>query len=174
MSASDTHSLVFGRSTLAKHTGWWKSHRAAIILSSKDRGSTCMATHIPGNSIAFVIGINAYGNGVPALRSAVADARRLAEMLRNGHGYDVVLLDDPVTLSKIRGGLTDVLPAKVRNPDDRLLVYFAGHGISLDDDDVAGGVTCCPRTQSGMTPPPSSRWPNSRRHWTASRVDTCW
>lgn len=87
------------------------------------------------SSCAVVIGINDYANGIPPLRSAVADARRLAGLLCDQHGYDVYLLDKDVTRESIRTHLVEVLPKKVQGPNSRVLVYFAGHGISLDGDD---------------------------------------
>ena len=51
-------------------------------------------------SHAVVIGINGYGNGIPPLRTAVNDARRIAEVLETEFGYAVQLLTEDVTLGK--------------------------------------------------------------------------
>src|SRR4029453_1421464 len=64
---------------------------------------------------------------------------RLAELLGSRHGYDVVLLDDAVTLANLRTAFADILLAKVRNSEDRLLVFFAGDGISMHGDDGPEG-----------------------------------
>lgn len=89
-------------------------------------------------SHAVVIGINGYGNGIPPLRTAVNDARRIAEILETEFGYAVQLLTEDVTLAKLSTLLGEHLPIEVQ-ADDRLLVYFAGHGIALDGDDGPAG-----------------------------------
>ena len=89
-------------------------------------------------SHAVVIGINGYGNGIPPLRTAVNDARRIAEILETEFGYAVQLLIEDVTLAKLSALLGEHLPIEVQ-ADDRLLVYFAGHGIALDGDDGPAG-----------------------------------
>ena len=40
---------------------------------------------------AYVIGINEYSHGIPPLRTAAADAARLAEILESSHDYQVRL-----------------------------------------------------------------------------------
>ncbi len=95
------------------------------------------------HSLAVVIGIDAYGPGIPRLSTAVNDATRLCELLHAGHGYETILLTQdhigqPVTKECIGAVFTQSLPARL-GPDDRLLVYFAGHGVALDGDDGPAG-----------------------------------
>jgi hypothetical protein len=91
------------------------------------------------HSIAVVIGINQYSNGVPALRTAVNDARHLGELLGTAHGYDVTtMLDADASLARLTTLLTQELPARV-GPDDRVLFYFAGHGVARDSDEGPNG-----------------------------------
>ncbi|TWT51801.1 nSTAND1 domain-containing NTPase [Allorhodopirellula solitaria] len=84
---------------------------------------------------AYVIGINAYQNGIPQLRTAVADAERLGNLLEESHGYNVFALpkDGAPTLFTLRELIHNQMPQQV-GPDDRVLLYFAGHGIALDGD----------------------------------------
>jgi WD40 repeat protein len=89
-------------------------------------------------SHAVVIGIDAYGNGIPPLRTAVNDARRIVRLLESGSGYSVRLLDEDVTLGRLRALFGECLPSTIE-ADDRLLVYFAGHGIAMDGDDGPAG-----------------------------------
>ena len=90
-------------------------------------------------SIAVVIGINTYGSGIPALRTAANDARRLGALLRDGHGYDVtLLLDADANLASLTELFTRTLPATVKD-DDRVLFYFAGHGVARDGDEGPNG-----------------------------------
>jgi Caspase domain len=89
-------------------------------------------------SHAVVIGINAYGNGIPHLRTAVNDARGIGQVLEAGFGYTVHLLTEDVTLRKLKSLLDESLSKEVQS-DDRVLIYFAGHGIALDGDDGPAG-----------------------------------
>ncbi|ARV60553.1 hypothetical protein BZZ01_19670 [Nostocales cyanobacterium HT-58-2] len=90
-------------------------------------------------NMAFVIGINNYGNGVPPLHTAVNDAKKLVEILREQHRYQVwVCLDQLATLKNLKDLFEKTLPQQVK-PDDRLLFYFAGHGIALNSEDGPHG-----------------------------------
>jgi hypothetical protein len=91
------------------------------------------------NNIAVVIGIDAYANGIPALDTAVNDARRLCGILQESHGFDVRLItDEQATRERMVSLLQDELPAELGD-DDRLIFYFAGHGVALDGDDGPNG-----------------------------------
>ncbi|MCU0534530.1 MAG: caspase family protein [Hydrococcus sp. Prado102] len=86
-------------------------------------------------NMAFVIGINNYQNGISPLQNAVNDAKKLIEILREKHGYQVwVCLDEVATLNNLNNLLEQTLPRQVE-PNDRLLFYFAGHGIALNGED---------------------------------------
>jgi len=85
------------------------------------------------NSWAVVVGIDNYKNGIPILRTAVNDARRLADLLERRHGYRVECLAHDVTDLRLKVLITSL--DKRVGPDDRLLFYFAGHGIAYDGDD---------------------------------------
>ena len=94
------------------------------------------------HSVAVVIGIDAYGPSIPRLTTAVNDAARLAALLRDEHGYETILLTGDEPGRRHEGALaalfTQELPARM-GEDDRLLVYFAGHGVALDGDDGPAG-----------------------------------
>lgn len=92
------------------------------------------------NNRAYVIGINAYSNGIPTLRTAVADSERLGQLLHEFHGYKVRLIprDGTATLAGLRQLLCETMQQEV-GPNDRVLFYFAGHGIALDGDDGPEG-----------------------------------
>jgi WD40 repeat protein len=86
-------------------------------------------------SLAIVIGINNYTNGIPPLQNAVNDAVKLVELLREKYGYQVWEdLDEAATLKNLCEMLETILPGEV-TADDRFLLYFAGHGIALNGDD---------------------------------------
>ncbi len=73
---------------------------------------------------ALVIGNNRY-QSLPALRTAVNDARAMSRLLKRSYGFEVTLLIDVTradiltALADLRGRLTE---------DDNLLIYYAGHG----------------------------------------------
>lgn len=90
-------------------------------------------------SIAVVIGIDQYAHGIPALRTAVNDARRLGDVLASQHGYEVTaVLDGEATRARLVSLITHDLPALVGD-DDRVLFYFAGHGVAVDGHDGPNG-----------------------------------
>jgi hypothetical protein len=85
-------------------------------------------------SIAIIIGINQYQNGVPPLTTAVNDAFGVSQVLKADHGYRVVFMrDHQVTLANLKTLLVDKLPHIIQ-PDDRFLFYFAGHGLAFNGD----------------------------------------
>lgn len=54
-------------------------------------------------SIAIVVGIDHYQNGIPPLKTAVADAHDISQVLRIDHGYQSGLLTDgQATLAVLR------------------------------------------------------------------------
>lgn len=88
--------------------------------------------------LAFITGINRYTNKIPALGSAVKDAVAIGRVLEELHGYQVELhLDEQATLEKLRA-LFQGLEKRVK-PSDRVVVYFAGHGIAENTDADADG-----------------------------------
>ncbi|MEL7357908.1 MAG: caspase family protein [Cyanobacteria bacterium J06560_6] len=90
-------------------------------------------------SLAVVIGINQYQNGIAPLRTAVGDAEEIAQTLQNKHGYEVItLLDENAQADALRHLLQTTLPAQL-SPNSRLLFYFAGHGIAQDGDHGPAG-----------------------------------
>ena len=92
------------------------------------------------HNLAYVIGINDYSNGIPPLRTAVADAEKLGHLLRSSHDYKVRLFPRDATPSaaNLRKLLNSTIPQDVGS-NDRVIFYFAGHGIALDGDDGPEG-----------------------------------
>lgn len=77
---------------------------------------------------ALVIGINDYQDKkIPALKTAVNDAREFAGLLKTRYGFEVsLLLDRQATRQTIMDRMRDL--AANTSPDESVLIYFAGHG----------------------------------------------
>jgi len=77
-----------------------------------------------GRYQALVIGINRY-KYLPALTTAVNDAKSVARVLTDEYGFKVKLL-----LNARRGDIVEVLDEyrEALGPRDNLLIYYAGHG----------------------------------------------
>jgi len=125
-------------------------------------------------NLAIVIGINQYVNGIPALKTAVNDARKIAHTLETKYQYQVLrLLDEDasgVHLRELFAAFEEqTLPlpdgSKTQlHPDDRLLFYFAGHGIALDALDNADGPVGFLVPQDARMDNDSSLLPMKRLH----------
>lgn len=105
-------------------------------------------------SLAIVIGINSYDKGYKELLTAVSDAKWIGGLLEEKHGYSVeCILDKDATTDRLtslfESGLTDRV-----GPNDRLLIYFAGHG----EPGVKGDLP-----QGFLVPVDAARGDQSRR-----------
>ena len=100
-----------------------------------------MSGGLPGGRHAAVIGINAYGNGIATLSTAVPDARAVAAALERDQGYaePIVLLDEAASLGGIVELLERTLPALGLAGGGALVFYFAGHGVAFDDHEGPQG-----------------------------------
>lgn len=84
------------------------------------------------NSYALVIGNDAYTNGWPRLSNAVADATEVALALDRA-GFEVTLETD-LDSAGLRRTLRQFFAIKGSDPEARLLVWYAGHGHSIDGE----------------------------------------
>ncbi len=77
---------------------------------------------------ALVIGINNYQDKkIPALKTAVNDAREFAKLLQTRYGFQVtLLLDQHATRQAIMEKMRYL--AANTSPDESVLIYYAGHG----------------------------------------------
>ncbi|GAB1542095.1 hypothetical protein NUACC21_47690 [Scytonema sp. NUACC21] len=100
------------------------------------------------NSYAVIIGINQYTEPSWKLKSATNDARKLAEILRDKYQYEVLQLVDEQATAKTLNELftafeNQTIPFPNGNrrvePDDRVLFYFAGHGVARRVDEKDDG-----------------------------------
>ncbi|BAT54421.1 WD-40 repeat protein [Nostoc sp. NIES-3756] len=99
------------------------------------------------HNLAIAIGINQYQNGIAKLNTAKPDAETLADILRDDYQYQVELITDAEdterkpTRNELENLLTKWLPKQLQQPaqNNRLLFYFAGHGMALESDDGPRG-----------------------------------
>ena len=105
----------------------YKAPAQAVVASLQQPAAATApyATVNFGNYQALVIGNDSYRNGLPNLRTATADARAVAELLKSAYGFKVILLLD-ATREQIIGTLAKLRKALTSN--DNLLIYYAGHG----------------------------------------------
>ncbi len=123
-------------------------------------GSTDACQSQFDTSHAVIIGIGDYGGGIPALATPENDATRLAELLEREHGYKVRLLVAGVTRDRLVSLFRDELPGKL-GQNDRLLVFFAGHGIACDGEDGPQGYLV---PQDARPDDPASLLPMAELH----------
>lgn len=91
------------------------------------------ATSIYDGSFAVVVGIDDYVR-LPRLGGAVNDARHVARVLAD-QGFDVTLvLNGEATRRRLVEVLADRLPERL-SERDRVIVYFAGHGLTVGDEE---------------------------------------
>ena len=96
-------------------------------------GLAVTTDEIYDNSYALIIGIDKYEN-VSNLDYAVKDANSVASLLKDNFNFPAenvkILLNDEATLTNFKNSLEEIsLSAKV---NDRVLIYFAGHGETMD------------------------------------------
>ena len=102
-------------------------------------------------NLAILVGINAYGNGIPSLKTPIHDVAGLAEILQSSYQYDIkLLLDSEATLEGINNLLIDLKDGTLTLSENRevriesyhrVLFYFAGHGITEDAFENQEGPT---------------------------------
>ncbi|MEM7343539.1 MAG: caspase family protein [Chloroflexota bacterium] len=118
------------------------THNTRAILDPDD-----FPEDVPGQefakNLALVIGIDAYQKGYPALETALNDAQTLAGILAKKHDYQIeMLLDEQATLTNLQDALDGTKRgswASQIGPNDRVLFYFAGHGIAEESEQGPAG-----------------------------------
>lgn len=96
-------------------------------------------------NLAVVIGIDRYNSkGIHDLRTAVSDASAIADLLEKEYAFEktniIRLFDDEATLTGLKTLLSDTLPNQLKpTSTDRLIFYYAGHGIPRNSKDGPAG-----------------------------------
>jgi hypothetical protein len=93
-------------------------------------------SYFNGRYYALVIGIDDYQPPMKKLKTAVNDAKAVGKLLSERYGFDVrYLLDQQATRFNILNAIGSYRNSL--NPNDSLLIYYAGHGYSDHDADKA-------------------------------------
>jgi uncharacterized caspase-like protein len=134
------------RAFLAKHQRGPEADEARALLARLDHESPVAAALARGKSYALIIGNQDYKDpAFPRLETPHADARAVAAVLTNQYGFITRLPDkngreaDLVLLDATANDIGDALDglAATLGRDDRVLVYFAGHGIYEKETETA-------------------------------------
>lgn len=87
----------------------------------------------------MVFAVDTYREGLPCLRSAVNDGRAIAAHLRDDHGFTVEARFEGEATAQALMELLETRFAGELTAHDRLIVYFAGHGLAIDGEDGPAG-----------------------------------
>lgn len=100
---------------------------------------------LTGKHYALVVGTDNYkGKGWNKLNNPIKDARAVAGELINSYGFEVQLLEDK-PMDTIYKAIREYY--RIAQPNDQLIVYFAGHG-DVDDELLDDGFIVCNDSKS--------------------------
>ncbi|MFA7243003.1 MAG: caspase family protein [Sulfuricellaceae bacterium] len=91
------------------------------------------AIKLYANSYALVIGASDYANGWRKLPGVPDDVAAVSQAL-SAQGFDVTIVTDP-TLAQMEAALRKFIAEFGQAPENRLIVYYAGHGHTLKTND---------------------------------------
>ena len=83
-------------------------------------------SYIYEESYSFIIGVSNYTNGWSKLAGVKEDVIEVQRALEE-NGFEVQLLEDP-DKQQLEATIEDFIFEKGANPENRLLIYYAGHG----------------------------------------------
>lgn len=100
------------------------SDRGLVVV---DRDGNSAITY--GQSHALVIGISDYTNGWPDLPGVPKDINQVSDALEK-QGFFVNKVIDP-NHEKLLEAFDNFISSNGMNPENRLLIYYAGHGHTI-------------------------------------------
>ncbi len=110
--------------------------RLVRSLETREKTTATAVAEARGKLYVLTVGVGEYVSPIPRLANPANDARALADLLRQDKGrlfsgLEVVsLIEGQATTEKILAGLADI--AGKATPDDVVIVFFAGHGQTVD------------------------------------------
>ena len=87
-------------------------------------------------NLAFVVGIDRYQN-LSNLQTALNDARAFAEVLAEQHHFQIASLRENPALTDLQTLMIQM--KEMIKAEDRVVIYFAGHGIAADGENGPSG-----------------------------------
>ena len=133
-SANGTKSSI-SANTLESQTPPSSAQKTASVSPQSNQNHETRTTKWFDTTHVVAIGINDYTRPIAKLENAVNDAETICELFSEKHLLSrepvkhYKLLDEQATLDKIRQNINS-LKTEVKE-NDRLILYFAGHGIAL-------------------------------------------
>jgi filamentous hemagglutinin family protein len=109
-----------------------RQQAAAQTARPERAGPRVLQAALPAieRKLALLIGVNLYKDKrVPELRGAVPDARAVRGILEGRLGYETTVLENPSREAIVRAFNRLALTAE---PNDSVIVYYAGHGVLVD------------------------------------------
>jgi hypothetical protein len=96
------------------------------IAPKGNKKKTDSPARLYNESHALVIGVSEYTGGWPQLPGVKADVQTITQALQK-HGFHVVVVENP-TSAELDKAYRDFIVQYGLRADNRLLLYFAGHG----------------------------------------------
>lgn len=116
--------------------------RISAVLLSLLAGAPLLAPAALANPRALLIGVgDVPNNALPAIDLDIDNMKKVAQVMGFRPGDIKVLFDEQATYANVRRALATWVREGV-GPDDRVLIYFSGHGTRVPDPSPgnAGGV----------------------------------
>ncbi|MGB2704634.1 MAG: caspase family protein, partial [Chitinophagaceae bacterium] len=114
-------------------------------LKTKPKELQQTISNLTAKKYALVVGTDNYkGKGWNKLSNPIKDARAVADELYNSYGFDVQLMEDK-PIDSIYKAIREYY--RIAEPNDQLVVYFAGHG-DVDNELLDDGFIVCTDSKS--------------------------
>ncbi|RTL58771.1 MAG: hypothetical protein EKK37_10630 [Sphingobacteriales bacterium] len=109
--------------------------RSTIVDESPSQtAGTTVDISADGRNYALLFATNTYDE-FKSLSNAVYDAKDVAKTLKEDYGFETNLLVDG-TKDDVEDKLIEYRDSKIYGPNDQLFIYFAGHGIYNDNENM--------------------------------------
>ena len=107
--------------------------QSGVTVAARDEKGQTKPLHLYSGYHALVVGCSDYTAGWPKLPNPVADARQVAQMLRD-LGWQVTLVENPQSV-ELRRAFNQLVTGPGKDPDQAVLLWFSGHGHTMKEAD---------------------------------------